>query len=80
MSVPAITSPADDPQLLGVIELEIMPCLNPWVKWYRHPIYWWKWRHFRKDVKVLSEAVDPEFKRKFNEELDRVFLFGNGGN
>lgn len=66
------------PELIGVVKVEILPCLNPYVKWYRHPIWWWKWRHFRKDVKVMEEAVDPEFRQKFHEELDRVIIEGKG--
>lgn len=68
----------DDKELLNVVKVEILPCLNPYVKWYRHPIWWWKWRHFRHDVKVLEEAVDPEFKQKFDEELERQIMFGTG--
>lgn len=67
-----------DSKLIGVIKIEILPCLNPYVKWYRHPIWWWKWRHFRRDVKVMEEAVDPEFRQKFHEELDRKILEGSG--
>ena len=62
-----------------VVSLPILPCFNPWVKWYRHPIYWWKWRHFRKDVKVMEAAVDPDFKRMVDEALDNAFLNGTGG-
>lgn len=67
----------EQPELVGVVEVEILPCLNPYVKWYRHPIWWWKWRHFRHDVKVMEEAVDPEFRDKFNEELERKILEGD---
>lgn len=70
----------DKPELIGVISVEILPCLNPYVRWYRHPIWWWKWRHFRHDVKVMEEAVDPDFRQKFNEELDRQILYGTGDN
>ncbi len=50
------------------------PHCSPW----RHPIWWWKMRHLRHDVKVMSEAVDPEFKQKFDEELERKILHGTG--
>lgn len=50
------------------------PFCSPW----RHPIWWWKMRHWRHDIKVMNEAVDPEFSQKLRELEDDAFLKGTG--
>lgn len=50
------------------------PFCSPW----RHPIWWWKFRHLRADIKLLEAEVDPRFSRRMRELEDEAFLNGSG--
>lgn len=65
----------------GAITVHHLPVIcTPYPSPWEHPIYWWKMRHLRHDIKVMTEAVDPELKRKFEELEARAFINGTGGN
>jgi hypothetical protein len=52
------------------------PFCSPW----RHPIWWWKLRHLRHDIRVLNE-VNPETSlvaTELNRRLDDAFINGAG--
>jgi hypothetical protein len=50
------------------------PFCSPW----RHPIWWWKMRHLRADIRLLEAEVDPAFSRRMRELEDEAFLNGTG--
>lgn len=50
------------------------PFCSPW----RHPIWWWKLRHLRADIRLLEEEVDPRFSKRMRELEDEAFLKGSG--
>lgn len=49
------------------------PFCSPW----RHPIWRWRLRHLRKDIRVLDK-VNPDFTTRLRELEDEVFLYGTG--
>lgn len=51
------------------------PFCSPW----RHPVWWWKLRHLRADIRLLEEEVDPAFSQRMRELEDEAFLNGTGG-
>lgn len=51
------------------------PFCSPW----RHPIWWWKLRHLRADIRLLEAEVDPAFSRRMRELENDAFLNGTGG-
>lgn len=48
--------------------------------WWRHPISWWKMRHFRADVKALEDSspFGKYMAEKMREQEDDAFLYGTG--
>lgn len=51
---------------------------GPFCKWYRNPIWWWKMRHLRADIRLLEDEVSPEFSKRMRELEDEAFLRGTG--
>lgn len=49
------------------------PFCSPW----RHPIWWWKMRHMRADIRVLDQ-INPDLSSKMREMEDDRFLRGSG--
>jgi len=51
---------------------------GPFVPFWRHPIWWWKMRHLRADIRLLESEVDPAFSKRMRELEDEAFLYGKG--
>lgn len=51
---------------------------HPFVPPWRHPVWWWKMRHFRKDIRALEADIHPEVRKCFDEMQNDVFLNGTG--
>jgi hypothetical protein len=50
-------------------------------RWWRNPIYWWKMRHLRADLRYYEETqteVGKALANKFEEKMEEQFLFGTG--
>lgn len=58
-------------KLKGIIPT---PFCSPW----RHPIWWWKFRHLRADICLLEDEIDPAVSRRMRELEDEAFLKGSG--
>lgn len=53
---------------------------GPFCKWYRNPIWWWKMRHFRADIKTLKRiAPGPLVTARLRELEVRAFIHETGG-
>lgn len=65
------------PPELEVVKVESViphPFCSPW----RHPIWWWKMRHLRADIRLLEDEVDPAVSRRMRELEEEAFLTGSG--
>lgn len=51
---------------------------TPFCSPFRHPIWWWKLRHLRRDTRLLESEVDPAVSRRMRELEDEAFLNGKG--
>lgn len=51
---------------------------SPFCSPFRHPIWWWKFRHLRADIRLLEEEVDPALSKRMRELEDEAFLNGTG--
>lgn len=56
---------------------------TPYCRWFEHPVWWWKMRHLRADIKFHQDALDgmlsADMQRRLNELEDEAFLNGTGG-
>lgn len=52
---------------------------HPFVKWYRHPVWWWKMRFLRQDIRYLEKHESP-LAARMRHEIERreyeTFLIG----
>jgi hypothetical protein len=57
--------------------------VTPYPRWYEHPIYRWKMRHLRADIKFHQDALDgmlsSDMQRRLTALEDDMFLNGTGG-
>ena len=60
-----------------VVEVECI-IKGPFVRWWQHPIWWWKLRHLRADTLLLEDEVDPRVSRRMRELEDGAFLNETG--
>lgn len=60
-----------------VVEVECI-VKGPFVRWWQHPIWWWKMRHLRRDVLLLEAEIDPRYSRRMRQLEDNAFLNGKG--
>lgn len=51
--------------------------MGPFVKPWRHPVWWWKMRHMRRDIRVLDQ-INPDLSSRMREIEDEHFLKGTG--
>lgn len=51
---------------------------GPFCKWYRNPIWWWKMRHLRADIKTLEDEIGPELLERFRKLEEDAFINGTG--
>lgn len=65
--------PAQKTVELNVVAVPVIatPFPNP----LRHPVYWWKTRKLRADVRAM---VIAEVSKRFNEHLERELVHGRG--
>ena len=49
---------------------------GPFCSPFRHPIWWWKWRHLRRDTLLLEAEMDPLLSKRMRELEDEAFLYG----
>lgn len=76
MKAKVLSQTTDD---IGVrVVASIIP--GPFVKVWRHPVWWWKMRHLRADLQSLQCDFPggAEWARQIREEEDRAFLYGTG--
>lgn len=56
---------------------------SPFVSFWRHPVWWWKMRHLRADLrheekKIAADPARAALVAEFNERLEHELLFGQG--
>jgi hypothetical protein len=64
------------PDIKVRVVTQIIP--HPFVKPWRHPVWWWKMRHLRRDLREESEAVVGELGQRLRELEDDAFINGTG--
>lgn len=49
---------------------------SPFCSPFRHPIWWWKLRKLRADIRELEKSIHPTIRAKMEAIEDEAFLYG----